>query len=91
MKVYLGIDTSCYTTSLCLLDEQAAVLADERRILTVPEGKRGLSQSEMVYQHVRNLPELTEKIASYVAGNTVCAVAVTDKPRRRDDSYMPAF
>ena len=26
-----------------------------------------------------------------MAGNTVCAVAVTDKPRRRDDSYMPAF
>ena len=38
MKVYLGIDTSCYTTSLCLLDEQAAVLADERRILTLAVG-----------------------------------------------------
>ncbi len=34
-------------------------------------GKMGVLAVEMEYQHVRNLPELTEKIASYVAGNTV--------------------
>jgi len=91
MDVFLGIDTSCYTTSLCLVDSQYGVVADERQILSVRAGGRGLSQSEMVYQHVRNLPALTENLAPYLAGNTIRAVAVTDKPRRRADSYMPAF
>lgn len=91
MDVFLGIDTSCYTTSLCLVDSQYGVVADERQALSVRAGGRGLSQSEMVYQHVRNLPALTENLAPYLAGNTIRAVAVTDKPRRRADSYMPAF
>lgn len=38
MDTYLGIDTSCYTTSLCLVDETYGVAADERIILTVPKG-----------------------------------------------------
>ena len=91
MDVLLGIDTSCYTTSLCLVDGAYRIVADERRLLTVKPGKRGLSQSEMVYQHVRNLPDLTEKLVPSLAGNTIRAVAVTNKPRRREDSYMPAF
>ena len=35
MDTYLGIDTSCYTTSLCLVDETYDIAADERIILTV--------------------------------------------------------
>ena len=58
MKAFIGIDTSCYTTSLCLVDAKFRVLADVRKVLQVPVGKRGLSQSNMVYQHTRNLPEL---------------------------------
>lgn len=91
MDVYVGIDTSCYTTSLCVVDGQFHILADERRILTVKEGSRGLSQSNMVYQHTRNLPELFAAIGSAWADYTVKAIAVTDAPRRREDSYMPAF
>ncbi|MBR0324960.1 MAG: O-sialoglycoprotein endopeptidase, partial [Selenomonadales bacterium] len=60
MKYYVGIDTSCYTTSVALLDEDGNRVADNRRILAVKEGKRGLAQSEMVFQHMRNLPELWE-------------------------------
>lgn len=47
----LGIDTSCYTTSAALMDGTGALLFDERRLLRVKEGRRGLSQSEMVFQH----------------------------------------
>ena len=47
MDTYLGIDTSCYTTSLCLVDETYDIAADERIILTVPKGGRGLSQSNI--------------------------------------------
>lgn len=92
MDVFLGIDTSCYTTSICLVDGDYKVIADERRILEVPQGGRGLSQSNMVYQHTRNLPMLFEKLAPILHENpTIRAIGVTDKPRRRDDSYMPAF
>lgn len=91
MDVFLGIDTSCYTTSLCLVNSKFDVIADERIILTVQPGGRGLSQSNMVYQHMRNLPVLFERLAETLASCTVCAVGVTDKPRRREDSYMPAF
>ena len=62
MKVYLGIDTSCYTTSVALLDEQGNLVADERRILKVKQDECGLQQSEMGYQHVRALPDLLEKV-----------------------------
>ena len=41
----LGIDTSCYTTSAALMDGTGALLFDERRLLRVKEGRRGLSQS----------------------------------------------
>ena len=91
MDTYLGIDTSCYTTSLCLVDETYGVAADERIILTVPKGGRGLSQSNMVYQHTRNLPVLFERAAAVLKTRRIRAIAVTDQPRRRDDSYMPAF
>ena len=91
MDTYLGIDTSCYTTSLCLVDETYDIAADERIILTVPKGGRGLSQSNMVYQHTRNLPVLFERAAAVLKDRKIRAVAVTDQPRRRDDSYMPAF
>ena len=91
MDAFLGIDTSCYTTSLCVVDSHFDVVADERIILTVPQGGRGLSQSNMVYQHMRNLPVLFERLAPQLESCVIRAVGVTDKPRRREDSYMPAF
>lgn len=91
MNLFLGIDTSCYTTSLCLVDENYQVQADERIILSVPQGGRGLSQSNMVYQHTRNLPELFERLAPLLQQHTLQGIGVTDQPRRREDSYMPAF
>lgn len=89
--VWLGIDTSCYTTSLCVVDEQFRIVADERRILQVKEGSRGLSQSNMVYQHTRNLPDLFASLGTAWQDYVVRGIAVTDAPRRREDSYMPAF
>lgn len=91
MDVFLGIDTSCYTTSLCLVDDAYEVVVDERIILSVAKGGRGLSQSNMVYQHTRNLPVLFERLAGILSRAHIRAIAVTDQPRRRDDSYMPAF
>ena len=60
-EVALGIDTSCYTTSLALAGEGVVVLS-KRKLLNVPRGERGLRQSDGVFQHVRNLPELYEEL-----------------------------
>ena len=88
--VYLGIDTSCYTTSLLFMDRQGKPVAEARRILKVKPGSCGLQQSEMLYQHTRNLPELMEEA---VQGHdfTLLGIGVSSKPRPREDSYMPAF
>lgn len=89
---FLGIDTSCYTTSVAILNEQFEVIADYRRILTVKPGKRGLQQSEMVFQHTRNLPELFSQ-ACQKLGRPIDfkAIGVSAFPRPLPDSYMPAF
>ena len=38
------------------------ILADRRRLLEVPQGRRGLRQAEAVFQHVKNLPQLLEEV-----------------------------
>lgn len=88
-EVVLGLDTSCYTTSVALMDLAGNLVADERRLLKVKPGHRGLAQSEMVFQHTRNLPDLMEALD--LTGLTVRAIGVSAKPRPREDSYMPAF
>ena len=60
MNWVLGFDTSCYTTSVAILDLEGGLLADSRRMLTVRQGGRGLAQSEMVFQHTRNMPAVLE-------------------------------
>lgn len=91
-NLYLGIDTSCYTTSVALLDEEGALVGEARRILDVRPGRCGLQQSEMVFQHTRNLPNLVEDAFSQVQGCYVLAsVGVSGYPRPLEGSYMPAF
>jgi len=92
LKCFLGIDTSCYTTSVAIVDEKQHVVADARTFLHVPAGERGLSQSEGVYQHVRNIPTLLEQVfAAKPAPLTLAAVAVSAFPRDVEGSYMPVF
>ncbi|NLY51693.1 MAG: O-sialoglycoprotein endopeptidase [Firmicutes bacterium] len=85
--VILGIDTSCYTTSVALIAGRE-LLADRRLLLEVPQGKRGLRQAEAVFQHVRNLPQLLEEV---LPRGDVTGVAVSSKPRSAAGSYMPVF
>ena len=65
-RVYLGMDTSCYTTSVALLDEAGALVGEAWQILSVKPGRCGLQQSEMVFQHTRNLPRLVEEAVEQV-------------------------
>lgn len=89
-KGYLGIDTSCYTTSVAVIGEDGSLLSEARQILSVKSGRCGLQQSEMVFQHTRNLPLLMEK-ALQSKDIEICGVGVSGCPRPIADSYMPAF
>ena len=60
-NLYIGIDTSCYTTSVACI-KQGSIVLDERTVLSVPSGARGLRQSDMLFQHNRNLPALLERL-----------------------------
>lgn len=85
----LGLDTSCYTTSVALADSEGR-LSSRRRLLSVDAGERGLRQSEALFQHVRRLPELMEQLT---AGQkpVIDAVCASCAPRAGADSYMPVF
>ena len=89
-KVFLGIDTSCYTTSVAVLNEVGELVGEARKILDVKPGRCGLQQSEMVFQHTRNLPNLMESV---LAGKDyeITAIGVSGYPRPLENSYMPAF
>lgn len=91
MKLCLGLDTSCYTTSLALLDSEGNLLSEARKMLSVPEGGRGLAQNEGVFQHIHNLPELMEKLLAGVEREAVKLIAASTRPRPQEGSYMPVF
>ena len=91
MDGIVAFDTSCYTTSVALLDMSGRIVADKRQMLRVPQGQRGLRQSEGVYQHIRSLPELMEEAFAVQPGFKPVAVAASDKPRAQADSFMPVF
>ncbi len=83
--MYLGIDTSNYTTSAAIYSESAVF--DKRRLLTVKAGELGLRQSDAFYQHVNALPILLEELDL----QGVTAISVSDRPRCAEGSYMPCF
>lgn len=85
---FLGIDTSCYTTSLSIISQNNELIADERILLDVALGEGGLRQSDGVFKHVSNIPLLVKKLK---ATHILTAVAVSSKPRPDDNSYMPVF
>ncbi|HHX75194.1 MAG TPA: O-sialoglycoprotein endopeptidase, partial [Firmicutes bacterium] len=89
--MFLGIDTSCYTTSLAVLDNQGRLLADERKLLPVAAGRRGLRQSEGVFLHLQHLPPLMEALAAQLGPLSLSAVGVSSRPRPVEGSYMPVF
>lgn len=87
----LGIDTSNYTTSMAVLDHKYNLMADERIILEVSKGSRGLRQSDAVFQHIKNIPVLTEKIFSKINREWIQCMSVSSRPRPIENSYMPSF
>ena len=87
--MYLGIDTSNYTTSVAAFDGRDGV--NRSRLLDVAPRQLGLRQSDALFSHVKRLPALMEQLFSAVSPGEIQAVAVSTRPRAVEGSYMPCF
>ena len=90
-KIVLGIDTSNYTTSLCIVDMDGRVIKSIKAPLPVKEGEVGLRQSDAVFAHTKNMPSVFERAEGIIAEREVVCVGVSACPRDVDGSYMPCF
>ena len=90
MSMYLGIDTSNYTTSVCLYDSDSGKVIAKRKLLPVKDGELGLRQSDAVFHHVQQLPALFEEAFGDFSDN-IKAIGVSYAPRTEKGSYMPCF
>ena len=82
MGLFLGIDTSCYTTSVACVDEKGIVY-EKRTVLSVKLGQRGLRQSEGLFQHVRNLESLLPGMLACLDRSQIRGIGVSSRPRPR--------
>lgn len=87
----IAFDTSNYTTSVAVVDLEGNVISDRRKLLDVKEGERGLRQSDALFQHIVNLPGLTEEAMKDAGNLEIVAVASSNRPRPVEGSYMPVF
>ena len=85
----LGLDTSNYTTSAAVFDGSTG--ANAGRLLSVAPGGRGLRQSEALFQHVKNLPEVFRELFGTAERRELRAVGASTRPRAAEGSYMPCF
>ncbi len=85
--MYIGFDTSNYTTSVAAFD--GVHMYQQKQLLTVKSGERGLRQSDAVFQHTANMPKLIDRLD--VSLGKIEAVGVSTRPREVEGSYMPCF
>lgn len=94
-KLILGIDTSNYTTSAALCTLGGEIVLNLKKLLPVAEGERGLRQSDALFAHTKNLPEIMEKLSAFLDENyperDIVAVGYSKTPRDAEGSYMPCF
>lgn len=90
-KVFLGIDTSNYTTSCAFCDLDGNILKNYKILLPVNEGERGLRQSDAVFAHIKNVPLIAKKIKEDASDYEILAVGHSAYPRDCQGSYMPCF
>lgn len=93
-KYFAAFDTSNYTTSFAVCDEEGRVVVNSKKLLSVSEGQRGLRQSDAVFQHTAAMEFVADSIADFkrnCPGFEIAAVGASVRPRDVDGSYMPCF
>lgn len=89
---FVGIDTSNYTTSVAVADLEGRIVANLKRPLPVKSGECGLRQSDAVFAHVKNLPDIMAELSSHLGEERApIAIGVSVTPRDAEGSYMPCF
>lgn len=86
---YLGIDTSNYTTSTAVY--VGGNIVQSKKLLPVKEGQLGLRQSDAVFHHTIQLPDMLEDLSQLVPLSDIKAVGASFTPRSVNGSYMPCF
>ncbi len=90
-KIFVGIDTSNYTTSCAISDFNGKILENFKILLPVKEGERGLRQSEAVFAHIKNIQIISELVKEKVKDCKIEAIGYSAFPRDTEGSYMPCF
>ena len=90
-ECFVGFDTSNYTTSAAVCTRDGEVIANIKAPLPVKAGECGLRQSDAVFAHVKNLPEVVKTLREAIKCYRVLAVGCSTRPRDLEDSYMPCF
>ena len=88
MALFLGLDTSNYTTSCALYDSETHTIRQQKKLLPVKPGEKGLRQSDAVFHHTVQLPALIRELA---LPESLMAIGVSTRPRGVEGSYMPCF
>ena len=88
--MYLGIDTSAYTSSVAVVDDSKQIIWENRRLLQVPLGEKGLAQSEALFKHIQVLPEIIAEVPLDI-WQEIKGIGVSTTPRPVEGSYMPVF
>lgn len=88
---FLGIDTSNYTTSAAVYVSDENKVYQAKKLLPVKEGELGLRQSDAVFHHTRQLPDMIEQLFDRNPVERPVAVTASARPRNTEGSYMPCF
>ncbi|MDE5936960.1 MAG: peptidase M22, partial [Ruminococcus sp.] len=81
MPEFLGIDTSNYTTSAAVYVSDENRIIQYKKLLPVKEGALGLRQSDAVFHHTKQLPEIMEHLSVSIGKADFSAVSVSARPR----------
>ncbi|MBQ6877857.1 MAG: peptidase M22 [Oscillospiraceae bacterium] len=88
--MFLGIDTSNYTTSAAVYDFENNTIFQRKKLLPVKKGEIGLRQSDAVFSHVKQLGDIVEDLFNEKK-YPIDAIGVSTRPRDIEGSYMPCF
>lgn len=91
MSIFLGIDTSNYTTSTAAFDSNTGKYFQKKRLLPVKPGELGLRQSDAVFHHTAQLHSLFSELVKDIDFKDIAAIGASSRPRPVDGSYMPCF
>ena len=91
MPDYLGIDTSNYTTSAAVYISEENRIVQAKKLLPVKEGELGLRQSDAVFHHTKQLPDMIEQLSAQYSDISPSVVTASARPRNIEGSYMPCF